>query len=194
LAHGSSREQGWFWLGLGRGEIKRVLLTESPIDALSLAVLDKPRKAVDGVSVYLSTDGAGAVPGELLKPILERGDQVMAAFDADAAGEVIAWRIAQELPGVQRLRPAYGKDWNERLMLDGHPERVTPPAWDKQATRILWKWYQTAYELGRSENYLKRITEVARAVVRGQALSERARAAMQQDFQALRKLEQVELG
>jgi hypothetical protein len=40
LASGSAREPGWFWLGVGRGEIQRVLLTESAIDALSLAILD----------------------------------------------------------------------------------------------------------------------------------------------------------
>ena len=63
LAPGSSRENGWFWIGTGKGEVQRVLLTESPIDALSLATLEKklrPQEA--GVTIYLSTDGAGVIP------------------------------------------------------------------------------------------------------------------------------------
>lgn len=35
LAPGSSCEMGWFWIGSGKGEVKRVMLTESPIDTLS---------------------------------------------------------------------------------------------------------------------------------------------------------------
>jgi hypothetical protein len=58
LAPGSAREQGWFWLGLGKGEIQRVLLTEAAIDTLSLAMLDQRRSESPGATVYLSTDGA----------------------------------------------------------------------------------------------------------------------------------------
>jgi DNA primase len=55
---------------------------------------------------------------------------VVVAFDVDAAGEEMAWRVAQQLPGVSRMTPAYGKDWNERLVYDGQPEcdRPTEPA------------------------------------------------------------------
>ncbi|WP_277882108.1 hypothetical protein [Phormidium tenue] len=38
---GSARDQGWFWIGTGQGPVNRVLLVESPIDAMSLAVLDR---------------------------------------------------------------------------------------------------------------------------------------------------------
>ena len=44
LAPGSARDQGWFWIGTGNGPVRRVLLTESPIDAMSLALLDKERR------------------------------------------------------------------------------------------------------------------------------------------------------
>jgi Toprim-like/Protein of unknown function (DUF3991) len=118
LAPGSDRETGWFWIGAGSGEISRVLLTESPIDALSLATLDRSRRQTQGVTIYLSTDGAGAVPVSALQSVLERGGQVVVAFDADAAGEEMAWRVAQQLPGVRRMTPAYDKDWNERLVYD----------------------------------------------------------------------------
>jgi hypothetical protein len=184
LAPGSAREQGWFWLGLGKGEIQRVLLTESAIDALSLAMLDKHRAQTPGATVYLSTDGAGAIPLDALRQVMAQGGQVFVAFDGDAPGEAMAWRVAQQLPGVKRLTPAYGKDWNERLVQDGHPERATRPERDKQLLHSLWHWHQVAQALGKSENYLSRITEVARDVVRGGSLSDKARVSMQQDLQA----------
>jgi hypothetical protein len=83
LAAGSSREEGWFWIGAGQGEVKRVMLSESPIDALSLATLDKQRRVAEGVSIYLSTDGSGAIPTTALQQVLEQGGQVGVAFDAD---------------------------------------------------------------------------------------------------------------
>jgi hypothetical protein len=48
LAPGSARDQGWFWIGTGNGPVRRVLLTESPIDAMSLALLDKERRVQPG--------------------------------------------------------------------------------------------------------------------------------------------------
>jgi DNA primase len=160
-----------------------VLLTESAIDALSLAILDKQRSQSPGATVYLSTDGAGAIPLDALKHVMARGGQVFVAFDGDPPGEAMAWRVAQQLPGVKRLTPAYGKDWNERLVQDGHPEQATRPERDKQLLQSLWQWHQAAREVGKSENYLSRITEVAREVVRGGPLSDKARVAMQQDLQ-----------
>jgi 5S rRNA maturation endonuclease (ribonuclease M5) len=95
------------------------MLTESPIDALSLATLEKEtRREVNDGLIYLSVDGSGAIPVEALRQVLEQGGQVVVAFDADQAGEIMAWRIAQELPGVRRMKPSYGKDWNERLIYD----------------------------------------------------------------------------
>jgi Toprim-like/Protein of unknown function (DUF3991) len=183
LAPGSSREDGWFWVGLGKGAIQRVLLTESPIDALSLVMLDKPSRPKDGVTIYLSTDGAGAIPAEALRQVMAQGGKVAIAFDADRAGELMAWRVAQELPGARRVVPAYGKDWNERLMWDGQPEKAPQPK-REQTWKELWQWHQVAREVGRSAGYLQRITEVARGVVQGEALSEKAKLAMQQDLEA----------
>jgi hypothetical protein len=183
LAPGSSREQGWFWLQTGKGPVQFVLLTESPIDALSLATLDKQRQQDQRRRVYLSTDGSGSVPIESLKQVMESGGQVLVAFDGDRAGEEMAWRVAQQLPGVRRLTPAYGKDWNERLIWDGHPEMTTQPGQNKQMFHDLWQWHQVARKFGKSENYLNRITEVARKCNRGEPFSEQAKAAMLQDLQ-----------
>jgi hypothetical protein len=183
LAPGSSREDGWFWIGLGKGAIQRVLLTESPIDALSLVMLDKPSRPKDGVTIYLSTDGAGAIPAEALRQVMAQGGKVAIAFDADRAGELMSWRVVQELSGARRITPAYGKDWNERLIWDGQPENAPQPERDQQMGE-LWQWHRAAHEVGRSVGYLQRITEVARGVVQGEALSEKARNAMRQDLAA----------
>ena len=196
LAPGSSREDGWFWLRSGKGEVQRVVLTESPIDAISLAVLEKEKSTQDSkVSIYLSTDGSGAVPTAALKALLDRDGQVIAAFDADRAGEKMAWRIAEVLPGITRMSPAQGKDWNDRLMVEHHPERANVGEYDrgdKTTLRSLWKWHRVAGELGRSHNYLKRITEVARAFVEGEPLSEKASIAMELDFQTHKQEKQTQ--
>jgi hypothetical protein len=179
LAPGSARDQGWFWIGTGQGPVQRVLLVESPIDAMSLAMLDRAQRGPEGVSIYLSTDGSGGVPVEALKAVLQSGGLVAVAFDADVAGEVMAWRVAQQVPGIERMTPNQGKDWNEALV---RPEGVGN-RWRQKYPELgqLWEWHGAAVALGKSEGYLSRITEVAREVVKGEGLSENARVAMQQD-------------
>lgn len=194
-APGSSREQGWFWLGIGSGEIQRVILLESAIDAISLATLNTIKEVqLEGKTIYLSTDGCGAIPTQALQSVLQRGGQVVAAFDADQAGEIMAWRVAAEVPGMKRMIPAMGKDWNERLLVERQGIQPTEQnRGDKETLRSLWKWHQTAAALGRQDKYLQRITEVAIDVVNGEALSEQARRAMQQDFQTHQQVEKPNL-
>jgi hypothetical protein len=180
LAPGSARNQGWFWIGTGQGPVQRVLLVESPIDAMSLAVLDRAQRGPEGVSIYLSTDGSGGVPTEALKTVLRSGGLVAAAFDADVAGETMAWRVAQQVPGIERLTPNQGKDWNEVLV---QPEGMGN-SWrqERQELGQLWQWHGAAVALARPEGYLSRITEVARDVVKGNQLSEKAKVAMFRDI------------
>ncbi|MBE9138840.1 toprim domain-containing protein, partial [Nodosilinea sp. LEGE 07088] len=180
LAPGSARDQGWFWIGTGQGPVNRVLLVESPIDAMSLALLDKAQRGPVGVSIYLSTDGSGGVPVEGLKSVVQSGGVVAAAFDADVAGELMAWRVAQQVPGIERLTPNQGKDWNEVLI---NPEDMGN-LWQQNQPILgqLWRWHGAAVALGRPEGYLSRITEVAREVAKGNPLSGQAIAAMQRDL------------
>jgi hypothetical protein len=124
------------------------------------------------------------MPLAALQLVLERGGQVVVAFAGDRPGEDRAWRVAPQLPGVKRLTPAYGKDWNERLVSDGHPEQATQPDRDQHLLHSLWHWHQAARDLGKTEPYLHRITEVAREFVQGEPLSDPAQTAMQQDLQA----------
>jgi hypothetical protein len=183
LAPGSTRDQGWFWIGTGSGPVRRVLLTESPIDAMSLALLDKERRVQPGVTIYLSTDGSGAAPTEALSLVLQQGGQVMVAFDADQTGETMAWRLAQTLPEVTRLSPQVGKDWNAQLT-QGRECRTDQPPAGSIAPQTLWRWHEAARVLHKSTAYLARITEVAREYLKTTNFSEKAQAAMTHDLSA----------
>ncbi len=183
LAPGSDRAAGWFWLQQGEGEVKRVVLVESAIDALSLATLEREKLTQLETTVYLSTDGSGAIPVNALQSLVASEGKVLVAFDADQAGEKMAWRVAADVLGVRRMVPAVGKDWNDRLLTELHPELEQESQPDRQTFKALWKWYRVAAELGHPEPYLKRITAVARDVADGQTLSTKAYMAMNQDAQ-----------
>lgn len=192
MAPGTSRDNGWFWIALGRGRVQRVFLTESPIDALSLAVLDRQRQGAEQGTVYLSTDGSGCIPTFALQSVLDEGGQVIAALDADIAGEKMAWRIAEQLSGIRRVTPAVGKDWNERLLAEGEPRKLPDP--QKQTLKALWHWYRGAAALGKSPQYLCRIAEVAREFLQGEPLSARVKTAMQHDLAQLEQQRQISHG
>lgn len=134
------------------------------------------------------------MPVEALKAVLQRNGQVVAAFDADKAGEMMAWRVAAQVPGVKRLQPAYGKDWNERLVNHRQMGQAQQSELDRGQLQPLWQWHQTAWKLGRSEKYLTRIAEVATDVVKDKALSEKAQAAMQKDLAIGQKQAQRQAG
>ena len=179
MAPGTVRDQGWFWLGTGRGAISQIMLTESPIDTMSLAMIDKQKRTkTERATIYLSVDGAGAIPVGPLKTAIKQGGKVILAFDADRPGELIAWRVASQLSGVSRLYPNRGKDWNEQLV--GNTQLCSI---DSNFAE-LWKWYAAARSLNRPEKYLKRVAEVATAFVKGNPLSEKAERAMRQDLRA----------
>jgi 5S rRNA maturation endonuclease (ribonuclease M5) len=84
------------------------VLVESPIDAMSLAVLER----TDSVkTLYLSTDGAGGIPIEYLKEVKD----VVIAFDRDRSGQSIAERIKTQLPNAVSKTPK-AIDWNQDLV------------------------------------------------------------------------------
>jgi DNA primase len=94
-------------------ESEVILITEAPIDALSLATCGY---------------AALALIGTHFPPWLPRAcawRQVLLATDADAAGDAAAEKLAEALAhyGAKpaRLRPAAGKDWNELLQAHGAP-------------------------------------------------------------------------
>ena len=101
MAPGTRKESGYFWVG-DKG-LKRVVLCESAIDAISCSMLYPQR-------VCLSTSGARPNP-LWLRVILQRGYPVDCGFDADPPGDAAAREMIRLYPDIQRLRPP-AKDWN----------------------------------------------------------------------------------
>jgi 5S rRNA maturation endonuclease (ribonuclease M5) len=111
LAKGSKRLDGWFHFERGEqssDRVRRVVLVESPIDAMSLSVLERTDSKK---TLYLSTDGAGQIPTEYLKQVKD----VVIAFDNDEPGREMAERIKAQLPNATRKIPS-SIDWNQDLV------------------------------------------------------------------------------
>ena len=111
LAKGSRRSDGWFYFDKGEQSndpVRRVVLVESPIDAMSLAVLERTDSKK---TLYLSTDGAGQIPTEYLKEVGE----VAIAFDRDRPGREMAEKIKEQLPKATVKTPK-AIDWNQDLV------------------------------------------------------------------------------
>jgi hypothetical protein len=112
LALGSKRSAGWFHFqqgGQSSDPIQRAVLVESPIDAMSFAVLDRTDSRK---TIYLSTDGAGTVPLEFLRMLPNKS--VVVAYDNDQPGNLMAQRVMEQLPNSVRRTPK-ATDWNEDL-------------------------------------------------------------------------------
>lgn len=104
MSPGTRKDSGYFWVG-AKG-LKRVVLCESAIDAISCSMLYPQR-------VCLSTSGARPNP-LWLRVILQRGYPVDCGFDADPPGDTAAREMIRLYPDIQRLRPP-AKDWNAVL-------------------------------------------------------------------------------
>lgn len=112
LALGSKRSHGWFHFqkgGQSSEPIARAVLVESPIDAISFAVLDRTDSRK---TIYLSTDGAGQVPLEFLGHLPNKS--VIVAYDNDNCGNLMTLNVMEQLPNCVRKLPK-AKDWNEEL-------------------------------------------------------------------------------
>lgn len=103
----------------GPAEVRRLVIAEAPIDALSLAAIERLRTD----SLYVAT-GGGMGPGTLtaLQALCAElaarpGTVVESAADANRAGDRYAERhadIARDAEvAFRRLRPPEGLDWNE---------------------------------------------------------------------------------
>lgn len=111
LAKGSKRKEGWFHFQQGEQSgdpVRRVVLVESPIDAMSLAVLERTDSKK---TLYLSADGAGGIPTEYLKEFKD----IVIAYDNDQAGNLMAQRVKSQLPNAVCKSPK-AVDWNQELV------------------------------------------------------------------------------
>uniref|UniRef100_UPI000D07E11B MobV family relaxase n=1 Tax=Chlorogloea sp. CCALA 695 TaxID=2107693 RepID=UPI000D07E11B len=112
LALGSKRSNGWLHFqkgGQSSDPITRAVLVESPIDAMSFAVLDRTDSRK---TIYLSTDGAGQVPLEFLRQLPTKS--VIVAYDNDQPGNLMAQKVMEQLPNCIRKQPK-AHDWNQEL-------------------------------------------------------------------------------
>ena len=113
---GGDRSQGWFHLKLG-GEaddkIERVFLCDSPIDALTMAEIDRnEHKGQPPVrTMYMAVDDPDNLPVELLRNISRIG----LAFNNDDQGNDAAQVVQEKLPQAKRIAPS-GLTWNEILI------------------------------------------------------------------------------
>jgi len=107
---GGAKSQGLFATP-GALSAARVVITEAPIDALSLAAAGVPAVGLCGTSG----------PDWLPQSCAFRA--VAVALDADAAGDAAAARLTPALVAlgatVERWRPSAGKDWNELVARHG---------------------------------------------------------------------------
>ena len=109
-----------FRLPGGLGVLSRIVVTEAPIDALSVAALE----AIRPDTAYLATGGMGPGTVRTLSQDLAAiaglpGALLISATDANAAGDRFAARHAElaTAAGVacERMRPPEGTDWNDVL-------------------------------------------------------------------------------
>jgi hypothetical protein len=110
-----------FLFGQASEDLRRVVITEGPIDALSLAALESSRPD----TLYVAT-GGGMGPGTLgaLEAMLARlatipDTLIASAADANVAGDRYAERHAELAANAgirfERLRPPEGLDFNDVL-------------------------------------------------------------------------------
>ncbi len=102
---------GYFQVSQGKGKLNRIVLTASPIEAMSLAALEQGRR--ENRTLYIDVNGRQDNPEFL--DLLDSGVEIEVAFSAEGAGETRARQILNSFPEVTRRKPAQGKGWNEQL-------------------------------------------------------------------------------
>ncbi|MCU0669313.1 MAG: DUF3991 and toprim domain-containing protein [Myxococcota bacterium] len=117
--HGVRGEKGLF-LPMRPDGVREAAFVESGIEALSYQALAPQRLVVS------TTGSAVARPLAMARHLLARGYRLIAAFNADPAGDRMAVRLAEALGApLERHRPER-KDWN-LVLQDRRGPRVTRP-------------------------------------------------------------------
>jgi len=123
LVRGTRRDEGYFSFALTFGKPDRhdtpqYHLVESPIDALSRAVLVR-QAGETGRHAFISTDGQGELPRRQIDAALANRGLVRCGFDNDAGGNTLWAQVKEAYPraeAIERERPPVGaKDWNDAL-------------------------------------------------------------------------------
>ena len=111
LVPGAYNGVGYFQLSQGKGKLSRVVLTNSPIEAMSLAALEQGR----GENRTLCIDINDYQVNPELQGLINGGVGIEVAFGAEGASETRARQIVNSFPSVIRSKPAGAKSWNEQL-------------------------------------------------------------------------------
>ncbi len=123
LALGTRRDEGHFSFTLTLGkpdphDTPQYHLVESPIDALSRAVLVR-QAGETGRHAFISTDGQGELPRRQIDEALANRGLVRCGFDNDQGGAALWAQVKDAYPraeAIERERPPAGaKDWNDAL-------------------------------------------------------------------------------
>ncbi|HEY9707095.1 MAG TPA: MobV family relaxase [Oculatellaceae cyanobacterium] len=107
-ADNTLRHSSWFVFQRGKSEgdpVERVVILQSPIDALSFAALDRTQQ--EKRTLYLVADGRRQLPMDYLFD-----KEVVVAYSRE--GDEKALEIKQLIPHASRHRPR-GEDWNADL-------------------------------------------------------------------------------
>jgi hypothetical protein len=112
----SDRSSCWFHFKLGgeaEDKIERVYLCSSPIDALTMAEIDRNGHKGQPLvrTMYMAVDDPNDLPFELLRNISRIG----LAFNNDDLGNEAAQVVHKMLPQAKRIAPK-GLTWNEILV------------------------------------------------------------------------------
>ncbi|MBD2458464.1 plasmid recombination protein [Nostoc sp. FACHB-87] len=113
---GTKRREGWFYFHLGGQPTdppEKLVLCSSPIDAMSIAMLEyQVRGDVPPTrTLYMAVDSPNSLPVEQLRHI----PNVQVAFDPDVAGDAAARAVKELLPQATRLL-CKAADWNQQLI------------------------------------------------------------------------------
>ena len=177
ITKGSSKADGWFLFHSG-ANTQRIVITESPIEALSLAAMERSDH-----TLYLALNGNSPLPVEQLQHHIDQGGEVITAFNNDAAGMNLSARVLQQIPEAITLYPESNvNDWNEQLC--HQPETFQNPEQDllsAPALDDLRDWYRKASLMQRGPEHQTQIAQVGRGE---RKFTERDAAAMAADNRA----------
>ncbi|MGK7905851.1 MAG: MobF family relaxase [Synechococcus sp.] len=109
---GDKKNEGWFYFSMGEGQkLKRVVLAESPIDALSAAVLTQR----DVKTMFVAVDDLERIPARLIEGAITRGGEIYVASNANVQGESMAAIVKEVFPQAIQIRPPLAREWNDCL-------------------------------------------------------------------------------
>lgn len=125
------------WHSTNLGQERRLVITESAIDALSHAQLYP-----DPNTAYISLGGSPSPEQiELARSAIakaqNRGSKVVMGTDNDPGGEKLANRLSDGYSGIERALPTHGKDWNDQIKHEREQAQKLEPEQSRNRSQSL---------------------------------------------------------